>query len=931
MPTHSTLNPDVLSPFEVTLARGLNMTRNRPPIQTASPEHKRRFLSLTLRGRQALAAALQREYHLHSSRLCDDEGALKVLNEQYSDAQCFVTPIYRLPAEILTEIFRIVLDINPSLIRVVLVCRRWYRVVKEMTGLQLPLELGTWTDPEMVRRAVGGMARRLLNITVHTDQDFEFGGLLGEPYSALATAAENASHWRSLTVHSLPRGGQLSDRSLHMLITSMGISPMSRLEEFRLTSELGPSPLVDRLLQNIGTTAIGGLMKMETNCLYTIRFLLQTPSTYPFRSLTTFRTTVQKMDEPIDLLPHFSKLEILELTNLLLPLYQDETPLPFVQTLRSLSLKTVSIEWMAGRVFPVLDACTIITPPIPFLGLDVHLSTCREFRFHHRCTASFGRFRMPMVSVLEVNSNQWSPLKGSKSLVHMYMAGLGTVLQPSVLHLTMLCNGSVLISALRLLPDLRELSLTLPRPSALGRRFFTALLAQPATMPLITVPGGFPESSPWFDWAEKQKRWYTAICPSLSVFQLWYQRWLRPSEQIEMVAPLLALGWTRQKTVTPLRSLCVHMKANSGDWNSVELVPVKAQRLTDLNIPHLRSLKLDDRERRALFQMNLTSAALSVLDGPYPKFRYITEALSGPSFHRLRVLRVHRRWDTKVPPFNVLHCFHHLEELALYGVQVSHCEHNIDLPLFRTLKRLTIWDGCATWLDGHTFLQLTSFKAWVRPGGNNSFLQRVDMPVCTHIVFFDRDLEFLPMFRAGIVAPLLYEWDMQGFQLSEHRWRSTKRAGIEALAQIRAQVFRMATWGYYQGLITVITSKHELEELSIKFSGNYAEALRLISAFMETTDPPLSTETPDEHVTTRGVCSGTATKVICPNLKALDLQFHYGKSCRGEVRKWCVQMMEGRKQAGNPLGRCCIWWSHDRNKDPPLVLITSNDGMIENE
>jgi len=51
MPTHSTLNPDVLSPFEVTLARGLNMTRNR---QTASPEYKRRFLSLTLRGRKPL-------------------------------------------------------------------------------------------------------------------------------------------------------------------------------------------------------------------------------------------------------------------------------------------------------------------------------------------------------------------------------------------------------------------------------------------------------------------------------------------------------------------------------------------------------------------------------------------------------------------------------------------------------------------------------------------------------------------------------------------------------------------------------------------------------------------------------------------------------------------------------------------------------------
>jgi len=69
-----------------------------------------------------------------------------------------------------------------------LVSCRW-----EMGVLQFPLELGTWTDPEMVQRAVNEMARRLLNITIHTDQDFEFGGSSGEPYSALAIVAENMS------------------------------------------------------------------------------------------------------------------------------------------------------------------------------------------------------------------------------------------------------------------------------------------------------------------------------------------------------------------------------------------------------------------------------------------------------------------------------------------------------------------------------------------------------------------------------------------------------------------------------------------------------------------------------------------------------------------------------------------------------------------
>jgi len=932
MPTHSTLSPDVHGSFEVTLARALNMTCERLPVQTAISEHKGKFLSLANHQRQELAAALQWEYRRRSAWLCDDEGALQVLNEQYSNAQCFVTPIHRLPAEILMDIFRFVFDINP--IKVVLVCRRWYRVVEEMRLLQLPLELGTWTDPDMVQRALRGMARRLLNITVHTDQDFEFGGSIGEPYSALAIAAKNASHWRSLTVHSLPRSGRLSDPSIHRLIASMDISPMSRLKEVKLTSEMEPSPLVDRLLQNIGATAMESLIKLETNSLYSVRFLLQTSSTYTFRSLTTFRAVVQKMDEPIDLLPHFSKLEVLDVTNMLLPSYRDEDTLPFVQTLRSLHLKTVSIEWMAGRVFPLLDACTIVTPPRPFLARDVQLSTCREFHFHHRCTTSFGRFRMPMVSLLTINSNQWSPLKGSEGLVHMCMAGLGTVLQPSILHLTMLCNGPMLVSALRLLPNLRELSLKLPRPSALGTRFFAALLAQPATMPPITSSTGLLVSSQWFNWAGTQNEWYTAICPSLRVFKLWYQRWLRPSEQIGMVAPLLALGWTRQKTATPLQSLCVHMKVNSEDWHSVELVPVERQRLVDLNIPHLQSLELDDLERGAIFEMNLTSAALSVIDAPIYMYRFITEALFGSSFHRLRVLWV-RGQKTKTP-LNVLHCFQRLEDLALYDVQVSHCDHNVDLPLFQTLKRLTIWGGCVKWLDGHRFLQLTSFNA--RPGEewHNSFPRRVDMPVCTYIQFYCWDLEALPMFQAGIVAPLLYEWDMAYLILDREYFQgaldSKKEAGIHALEQIHPQVLRVAIKEYYEDLIMIITPRHELKGLSIQFCGSYLAANGLLSALMDITNAPLPTETPDGYLTTSGNCSGTVTKVICPYLKELDLRFRgVLHRNRDEVIQWCVQMMEGRKQAGNPLGRCCIRWDDKDHKDSSLVLITSKEGMIENE
>jgi len=72
------------------------------------------------------------------------------------------------------------------------------------------------------------------------------------------------------------------------------------------------------------------------------------------------------------------------------------------------------------------------------------------------------------------------------------------------------------------------------------------------------------------------------------------------------------------------------------------------------------------------------------------------------------------------------------------------------------------------------------------------------------------------MFRAGIFAPQLYEWNMGGLRLDERFFKNSKiHAGIEALEQIRARALRVAIGAYYQGLITIITPRHELEELSI--------------------------------------------------------------------------------------------------------------------
>ena len=899
MPTHNQSDTDVGEPFEITLARGLGMARNPLPIQTILAEHRRKLVKLDKGRRQRLAAELQQEYCRRRARIEGNKRALQTLNEQYTNVQYFVTRIHRLPVEVLMNIFYIILNDHPSPVVLMLVCRRWHNVIEAMPGVQNTLELHTWTAPEIVRRATSGVASRLLNITVDTDQDDDLRGLSIERYSTIAIAIESVAQWRSLTVHSLPRGGQLDDSAFHK-IRSTDIPPMMRLEELRITSEVDPSPLVDRLLQSIAATAMRGLTTIETNCSYSSECLLRMTSDYTFHSLTTLKAILPKASEPIDILPRFTRLEVLEITNLSLPSYQNDSPLPFSQTLRHLSLKSVTIDWMAGQEFPLLSFCAIFAPPSPSLALDVHLPTCRELHISHHCAAVFGRFRVPVVSSLAIHSNYWTPLQGSRVLVDMCMAGLGTALRPRVLHLAMQCNGSVLRMVLQDLPALEELGLELPRPSALSMGFFISLLAKP-----VTIPYGILKSG-WFGWAEKQNDWHAAVCPALKVFNLHYQRWLRPSEQIGFVAPLIALGWTRKKTAMPLRSLCIHMKVDNRTWNKVDLVPMKSKCIIALDIPQLEYLRLDKGALEFVFQAYLTSATLSIIEGdifmdPIP---HLTEAVFGTSFHKIQVLHIHQLWTTK-PMLKVLHCFHHLEELSLENVLIELYSHDVDIPLFQTLQRLSISGGCAKWMDGHTFVQLKYFCVNFSSSWCNSFPKGVDMPICTCISYNTDAFEFLPIFQVAFQFPLMREWDMDGSYLEDHHvdW-------VHALSRVRAQVLRLSCHRKSTQLVMAIQPRYELEELSIRFQDH----LMVKEFFIAFTDvivdcslqrpanTSFDTQTIPklEDAIDHSTCNQSERKMICPNLKVLGLQCWISGEERDEVRQRCVEMMESRRQAGFP-------------------------------
>ncbi len=286
------------------------------------------------------------------------------------------------------------------------------------------------------------------------------------------------------------------------------------------------------------------------------------------------------MSHSIDLLSHFMQLEVLDVTNLRLSTIGG-SPLPLAHVLRRLRLKAVSIRWMGGQVFSQLEDCTIIAPLTgPSLHHDVHLPACTKLHFENWDISRFGQFLAPALDHLRVESNAWSPYKGNEQLFRLVRAGFGIPIHPQTLSLGVECKEKVLLAVLQLLPGLVELELDLPRPSALGKHFFTGLLAKPGNQ-------GTGELK--FDWRELFRKnntgWGCTVCPSLRILELKYKRWLRPGDNEDFLPPLYALGYSREKAATPLQ-LQIHCKSfmhTFGAWNST--LPQVKQAISCLEIP----------------------------------------------------------------------------------------------------------------------------------------------------------------------------------------------------------------------------------------------------------------------------------------------------------------------------------------------------------
>ena len=458
--------------------------------------------------------------------------------DEYSCLIHFLPPVTRLPIELLRQIFLIIIIDGASALPLLLVCKQWHAIGTSIWGL---LHLGTRTPITAVTRTLK-TSKWLLDIVMDTDSDRD--GLIPSDgaFNAIFAAIEASSRWRSLVVESFPAQVDLPEDLVHWALQRCSNNPMTRFTTFKLKSACETSPLLDGLLRILGTAA-RELTTVEINSANVILFLAPA---YPsiFHSIKFLSLDTPGIPNPVDLLPHLHQLETFTASHISFPIYHDDVDLPFIHTLRHLSLRAASIQWMNGRTFSVLEDCTLIFPlhRQVLYTFRTTLPNCKHLTFQGYPLEILGGVLAHQLAHLTVVSSGPFNKRGSRQLIWLSSRVLGEMQpSPQILHIGIEATNQTWVNALSFMSNLEELVIYSARPSSLRAKVLQSFFIQPtyaSNLSTKSTPGGSCAPS----------------CPLLRRFGLKYDRWLRPNEEFDLVPVFSSMIHSRYYSNCSLQS-----------------------------------------------------------------------------------------------------------------------------------------------------------------------------------------------------------------------------------------------------------------------------------------------------------------------------------------------------------------------------------------
>ena len=479
-----------------------------------------------------------------------------------------ITPITRLPQELLYEILLITIDdMSHSPSALMRVCKLWCSLV---SGIWASLKLGTTTPKDVVTNKLE-RNQRFLDVSV--DTEFDRGDFTPSEgaYDAIFAAIQGISRWRSFVVETFPAQADLSEHLVDRRLQQCSNAVLSRLKTFKVKSACEMSPLLDRLSHILGTSASEELTTIEINSPDVISLLAPTYHSM-FHSIKVLSLDARGLHNAVDFLPHLHQLEELTASHLSLPVYHKDVNIPIVHTLRHLTLRAVSIQWMGDRTFYTLESCTLLFPLHHHLfpPLSTTLPNCEHFVFQGYPLDLLDGVSARKLIKLSVTSPYSDKLRGNRQLVRFSSHGLReSRLAPRILRIGIEAMSRAWIQALAFMSNLEELVIGCAQPSSLGVKVLRSLVVRPVhanDMDSTATPGG----------------WSLPICPSLKRFGLRYRRWLRPSEHFDLVPGIIPIVWSRQLSTLSLQSFRIWR----GDQKDpLELIQESGINVTGLDCP----------------------------------------------------------------------------------------------------------------------------------------------------------------------------------------------------------------------------------------------------------------------------------------------------------------------------------------------------------
>ncbi len=400
----------------------------------------------------------------------------------------------------------------------------------------------------------------VLDVVIDTELDRGNSTQTEGVYQSIFVAIEATSRWRSLLVESLPAPADLPEHLVNSSLQQCSSAQMSRLRTFKIKCPCEMSPLLEGLLRVLGTTASGELATVEINSPSVISFLAPT---YPsiFHSIKVLSLDTPRLPNPVDFLPHLHQLEALTASHLSLPIYHNDVNIPFVHTLRHLSLKAISIQWMSGRTSHALESCTLLFPLHQQVLYTFHatLPNCNDLTFQGYPLDILNGVSAQNLTHLTVKCPCSEKPRGSRQLFRFSSHALQkTRLAPRILHISVEATNEAWIKAFAFMSNLEELVIDNSQPpSSLGVKALQALVVHPvhaSNLGTTPTPGGG----------------YAPVCPSLKRFGLRYRRWLRPTEHFDLIPELISIIWSRGQSTFALQSLQIWR--GSGEKHPVELI-----------------------------------------------------------------------------------------------------------------------------------------------------------------------------------------------------------------------------------------------------------------------------------------------------------------------------------------------------------------------